>query len=644
MSATSAICFDRLILSPQFVDDLSRIEQDDPDGAAKIARSVCDLLRDMGSVDRRKIRSTQVKLFRTRPPGEYRCVDWPQGDGATALIRVLHRREVYRWASGYEGEPADRFLPVVASPPLAERITDAETSPEKKPTAVIPIPRHRWDDPVTVRGPDEIMAIVRKGMPEYLTVLSREQRELLNRLRRGPAVIRGPAGSGKTILALHLVRQLQREMRQGNLLRRDGRILLLNYGRTLRENLKSMLMYLYGTEIPRAIEVTNIHRWCETYLANRDSPWIAGMRSWDRTAASVGSIRNAIARAADSGALGNLDPDIVLEEIVDFIIPMHIRSLSEYLDADRTGRRFPLRPEARERIWEVYRYRQEQVKTFRGALGYDDLINLTVEEIERDRGFVPYRAVVIDEVQDFSVSMLHLAKKLCGDDESRLFLFGDAAQSVFAPSFHWKDSALTIRGGQVRSLSSSHRCTRRIFQAAQTLLHPLQRERPEDYDEPDQYSFDGDKPRVVFASDEESELLIVTDEIQSLLQEGISPQAIAVLAATNRELTQFQAKLADLDVPAEYFKDNVDSRIDFGIPAVKLVTIHSAKGFGFPHVFLLLKDPPDREWDDAAQRKLLFTAMTRAGISLTVLTPEEAPHPLMEEMVSSGHAIPEYPG
>ncbi len=647
MKGSQTPSFDRLLVSPQFIDDLNSLSRDNPDGASKVARTVCNLLVDIGAVNRKRIKNTKLKLYRVRPPGDYRSVDLPQGDGATALLRVLHRKEVYRWVDRYTGEVPDELLPVRASPLMQKqmhRVVQEDEGNGHHPPAD-PVPRRQKEDPVGLSDPGDLMTIARQGMEKYLSVLSDEQRQMLDRLDKGPAVIRGPAGSGKTIMALHLTQKLYEESLQRNLLDDGGRILLLDFGRTLRENLRSMLAYLFEGQPPEEIEVINIHRWCENYLTGRTDRWPTGISAASRSRSSRGSIFNAIRTGQKEGLLDNLQKQQVYDEITSFIIRRRFRCLSEYLEADRTGRGFPLRSEAREKIWKVYQIRQKKQQIMR-AWGYDDLINMTLDELESDDDFQPYRYVIVDEAQDFSVAMLQLTRKLAGEDESNLFLFGDVAQSLYDPSFRWKDAKLTIRGGQVRTLKSSHRCARRIFQAARVLIQPLSTEQPADYDDPDVFTHDGEKPRVAYVSDEESQLLLLTEEIQSLVQgREASPQSIAVIARTNKALQRMRDRLGRMEIACEYFRDNVESRIRFDDPSVKLVTIHSAKGLGFPHVFMPVEPPGDDDrWDETHERKALFTAMTRAGVSLVILTPSQRPHPLIKEIVDAGQASVEHPG
>ncbi len=645
MDGSTAPAFDRLMISPQFIEDLRDIERDDPDGARKVARTVCHLMVDMTSVDRRRVKNARFKLFRTRPPGQYRSVDWPQGRGATALLRVSHRKDIYRWVERYAGEAQEDFLPVQASRMLRRQMRKAAPGNGRdRPQAVSdPVPRGRRDDPVGLSGPDDMLTIARRGMEEYLTILSDEQRDLIERLKRGPAVIRGPAGSGKTVMALHLARHLHQQMQQ-NLLQRDERILLLDFGRTLRENLRSMLAYLCGGEPPDEIEVINIHRWCEAYVTGRTDRWRTGIPGPERTASYIGSIRNAMHAADRRGQLGELHPQQVLDEISSFIIPRRIQSRAQYLEADRRGRGFALREEAREKIWKIYRQRQQRQEVMR-AWGYDDLINLTLEELEQDPGFQPYRYVIVDEAQDFSVGMLRLARMLAGDDESRLFLFGDVAQSLYDPGFRWKDAELAISGGRVRTLKNSHRCGRRIFQAAGVLINPLASDEPDDYDDPELFAHTGQKARVIFVPDEESEILFITEEIQSLLQNSdVPPQAVAVLAPSHSDLRRLRERLQGMGIECEYFRSNADSRVRFEVPAVKLITMHSAKGLGFPYVFIRAPAPEQEKWDEVRERKTLFTAMTRAGVFLALVTRETNPHPLVEELVSAGQVDAEHPG
>ncbi|MGH2486709.1 MAG: 3'-5' exonuclease, partial [Ktedonobacterales bacterium] len=83
-------------------------------------------------------------------------------------------------------------------------------------------------------------------------------------------------------------------------------------------------------------------------------------------------------------------------------------------------------------------------------------------------------------------------------------------------------------------------------------------------------------------------------------------------------------------------------------PSVKVLTMHGAKGLDFPHVYLVgltnegvpgerfatgdgISDETRREVLET-QRRLLYTAMIRAGKTLTMTTTTGMEHPLLADL------------
>ena len=113
--------------------------------------------------------------------------------------------------------------------------------------------------------------------------------------------------------------------------------------------------------------------------------------------------------------------------------------------------------------------------------------------------------------------------------------------------------------------------------------------------------------------------LVPTAEMGRALAEGLTNRGLAARYMTGGEL-------------------------DLGADAVKVLTLHSAKGLEFPTVVLtgleegvLPRVPPDadeetRQEEEQVYRRLVFVGMTRAMRGLLVLHPKTRPSPFVAEL------------
>jgi superfamily I DNA/RNA helicase len=118
-------------------------------------------------------------------------------------------------------------------------------------------PRAARQDPLTADEIDEIRGVlypeIRIGWgssgDEILRVMDLEQERLARTLGEGHRVLRGVAGSGKTVVLIGRARYLRERYP-------DWRILALCYNRILAEYLREVI------GAGSALEVLHFHRWC----------------------------------------------------------------------------------------------------------------------------------------------------------------------------------------------------------------------------------------------------------------------------------------------------------------------------------------------------------------------------------------------
>ena len=191
------------------------------------------------------------------------------------------------------------------------------------------------------------------------------------------------------------------------------------------------------------------------------------------------------------------------------------------------------------------------------ALDFDDLIMTTVHlfqafpevrEVYRRR----FRHVLVDEYQDTNHAQYALIHQLCADDPelgsteervepAELMVVGDADQSIYA-----------FRGANIRNildfeqdfpnattimLEQNYRSTQTILNAANSVIGHNQGRKPKRL-----WSDAGDGERIVgyVADDEHDEARFVSEEIDTLTDEGAKPGDVAVFYRTNAQSRVFE--------------------------------------------------------------------------------------------------------
>lgn len=515
----------------------------------------------------------------------------------------------------------------------------------------MPIPMDPEDDYVTLTSPEQYLCMSKIGLDRYLTTLTEQQRELARTEQRGLLVVQGSGGSGKTTVAVYRLRHLaDRIMAQPSLQGSDERrVLYLCYNRTLADVVKQMLRTLYGGEAPQHIEVHTLHQWAHEYLERRGV--LKGVHnttsgySYRRVRSDMKGAITSLLNTQRQGTRESvrLSASFVADEIEEVIIGRGMTTAEEYLNTDREGRKSGLRQADRQYVWDLYKeWRRglDRVKEIDITL----LPALALWHLRNDADFMPYEAIIVDEAQDITPVGLRLATQLTGRQVSRITIFADAAQSIYRSGFRWKQAELNPRGRQLQRITQNHRNTVQIWEMATSFL-----EAGSGPDEPDAYvtakrpTAIGDLPLLLTCPDAQTQVAEVIARIQQQLDDGVSPQTIGVLAGRRKQTELLVKALREAHIPTQ--TDDNSGRIDITHQSVKALTMHSAKGLDFPHVYLVglteggipgasPETSADELEDDHTelQRRLLYTAMIRAGRTLTMTTVRGQMHPLIKDI------------
>ncbi|MFD8543364.1 UvrD-helicase domain-containing protein [Streptomyces sp. NPDC059649] len=448
----------------------------------------------------------------------------------------------------------------------------------------------------------------RAPIEQWMTFLDPDQLALVRRNWAGPARISGPAGTGKTVVALHRAAYLAQ--------RTGGRVLYVTFANNL-PRVQATFLATMAPAVAEKVAFRSLHSWAQEYLQSRGVP----VRLHGEKAETAFSL--AWKHVGRDSCLAEIDPlpRYWKEEIDHVIKGRGITSFDEYAVLPRRRRRTSLRHPHRQAVWALYEAYEAQ-RAERAVHDFNDVLSLALAETAGRSGHSPYTAVVVDEVQDLTLVGVRLLHSLVGDSPNGLLLVGDGQQAVYPGGFRLSDAGIDIRGDRGQVLRANYRNSKEIVDTA---LSVVAEDAFEDIDgsrTPGRRDVDltyhhGEVVRAVLPTPAAHDAALVA------VLRGLTPQELAdsaVLCPATRAIERYRRLLTRAGVRV-CLLENYDGR---PVPAVKLGSYRRAKGLEFKRVYLpryeanltARKDGPDdagtaREQGEL-RRSQLFVAMTRA--------------------------------
>ena len=529
------------------------------------------------------------------------------------------------------------------------------------------VERHLQEDTMaswfTRTEPEYLVEIMGRPIEDWMIFLHPDQRNAVRRNYMGPARVRGPAGTGKTVVGLHRAVWLARR----NLARREEQkaqltgtsskvlpILFTTYIRSLPPVLESLYLRMPGA-LSGEVEFANVNklatRLCYESGKCRRFDAKAVEDAFDAAYATIVTPRSPLHRRG-------LSKRYLVEEVNAVIKGRAIESLDEYRAIERTGRRVPLGRNQRKQIWDL-REAWDAEMADRGVMDFPDQILAALDHARR----LPeprYSAVVVDEAQDLTLAGLQLLRALVNapdhghDRANGLLILGDGAQRIYPGGYTLRQAGVEVRG-RTTVLDVNYRNTSRIMDAALAVAGGVDVEDlEEDYRRGDQLAGtirDGPRPLLIRARDSDDQVREIARWIREMeaLDDPIMAGDTAVLVPWNRQAKTAERLLKGGGLGVQML-DRYDGRSN---ALVKVGTYHRGKGLEFKAVFLpylnlgLFPPRPKRgiSPEEAAEAhslemSTLFVAMTRARDLLVLLyngSPSEAIQPVVDrfEMRSS---------
>lgn len=477
----------------------------------------------------------------------------------------------------------------------------------------------------------DLNGILDAPLAQWRVFLHPSQRRLVEMQASGPVRVLGGAGTGKTVALMHRAAWLAKNVFTAE----DDRILVTAFNRNLAGDLRNSLRSLCGGSIGR-IEVVNVHDWAMQFMKRRGNIFHI----------ATPAKRRALLESAIAEAEENPRPySFYREEWERIIQEQAVACRDDYLTARRTGRGTRLSRKERDQLWPVFS-RFRRLLDEEGLAEFADVIRETLLFLQKQAVATPYRAVLADEVQDFSPNELKLLRALAPEGSNTLFLAGDGHQRIYSRRTTLSSCGIDIRG-RSRRLKLNYRTTEQIRKGAVAILEGRE---IDDLDgaADSMKGFvslrQGTPPRYFhhkqLAKEEEAILRILTE-----WRPRVADEEICLAARLHEQLNaRYAPLLKEAGIPCTEIVP--DSRLDEMPAGVRLATFHRLKGLEFRCVLLagvqedtmpkipseaIDEDPAAREDRILQERCLLYVAISRARDEV-VVTGYGVPSPFLGVM------------
>jgi superfamily I DNA/RNA helicase len=532
-----------------------------------------------------------------------------------AVRKLTSDEELENAKSGIPADAYDALICLAAGFTVQETIEELERGKGAPVTvdnfaAALKTPESRrtfW----LVEDDAELQKMLDEPLKSWRIFLHPTQRKLVERSWNGPVLVRGGAGTGKTVVAMHRARYMADLLLTKN--DSSGKVLFTTFTSNLAADVSANLANLCSDAQFKKIEVVHLDGWVTEFMRqqgyNREIVYGEDERktqAWENAIASY-------------GAGLDLSLDYLRDEWRQVVQANGIADLSAYLHVQRTGRGTRLDRKVKEQVWAVF-------AAYRDVLDAESLSEpedayRDAREMLKSTILLPYRSIVVDEGQDLGAEAFKLVAAMLpsgGAETDSLFIVGDAHQRIYGRKASLSKCNINVKG-RSRKLKICYRTSDEIRRWAVSIIKGVA---VDDLDESAdnlkgyRSLFHGPKPEVVIAESPSAQLDSLIQWVEDCKNEGIQEQDICVLARTNRLVQKTANDLRGKGYKVVVLRrQRADDRTKGGL---RLGTMHRSKGLEFAAVAIVYVD------DDVIPLKAALEAAADPAIRRDVVDAEKS--------------------
>lgn len=436
----------------------------------------------------------------------------------------------------------------------------------------------------------------------------------------GPMMVTGPAGTGKTVVAVHRIKWLLRNRLKDV----DKKILFTTFTRTLAKNAKILLQKVCTSEEIARVDVFHFDEYVGKMLDEslRRTKILYDTEKIDFENSNE-SYAKLICEACKGVNLGGRTLDFIAREFECVIAEYNIRTKEVYLKMTRPKVLGVLQQTTREKLWPIFEYlnaRIHQCNRVPRAVAINRLVSTL------SFGKCEYATIVVDEAQDMGAPEYRLFAHLTGNtfanpQQNSLVFTGDGHQRIYGRIASLKECGISVVNRSVH-LTTCYRSTRKIREYAERIIENISVENMDkEADSLKNASSieEGVPPKVCFKNSIAEKSSLVRETLNTWIKSGVRLKDCAILVREERSAFAIQNDLLKYHLAAEVI---TRERGDLDTNTIKVMTMHRAKGLQFinvivdvikwPHVDKEAEDEVAKEENLQQEKCLLYMAIMRA--------------------------------
>lgn len=373
-------------------------------------------------------------------------------------------------------------------------------------------------------------------MQEILEGMNEEQAKAVKHTD-GPLLVMAGAGSGKTRVLTHRIAYLLSEKEVAPM-----NILAITFTNKAAKEMKERVTKLVGDQA-REIIMSTFHSLCVRIL-RRDGDKLGIDRNF-----AIYDASDSQTAVKEAFRINNVDPKVFNPKAVKYAISDAKNKLITPKVMKQQANDY-----GEEKIAELYETYETILKKNQ-ALDFDSLIMETHFLFQKNPEVLHYyqnrfQYIHVDEYQDTNKAQYELVKQLAARFQN-LCVVGDSDQSIYkwrgADIYNILSFEEDYPNAKVILLEQNYRSTKKILQAANTVIENNQSRKPKDlWTEND----DGTEIKLFKALDERDEARYVIDQVQELNRtKGTRYKEMAILYRTNAQSRAVEDVLVKSDIP-----------------------------------------------------------------------------------------------
>lgn len=468
---------------------------------------------------------------------------------------------------------------------------------------------------VELTDDDALQRILDNDMDKWQLFLHPSQQKLVDADYKGTMKVSGGAGTGKTVAALHRLKNLSANP--------GAKILFTTYTRTLRENLEELVTkmginrsrYTLSNIDQVLVDIAHQYSIKEGYKILDYSGNEESLKLW---------------REVLETEVTEFDEKFLYDEYIDVIVYFGNMDAQSYMIQQRIGRTKAITRKQRMEIWKLVE-KYITLKQERKVVDRLELFNETAKYLN-DNNIRPYTNVIADEFQDFSNPELKFLRALVAEGRNDLFFTGDPMQRIYSGrKINFGAAGINVRGVRSRRLKINYRTTEPIKKVAVGVIKGLTFEDMDGGTESMNgyvsLIHGGEKPIYNIVNNAAEEVAQVIEWINECQHNNILANDICIAAPSMGLIKDLQSYLHTNGIAYKVLKGTTKHGASNG---VSLCTLHSLKGLEFKVVVLMginERNIPSKETEGypfigmdvldkkeflSSKRSLLYVAITRA--------------------------------